>query len=120
MNKQICDPTSEEIPRHRKKSQTASRSNCEKRSDHKHEYEKIIVEGCFGYRWAKRCRICGRVSDCYGHFSTLNRSDFLKDSNGRSGFGYSSALSLEEVRKKYPGFNIYKKDTSTWEYELIE
>ena len=120
MNKQICDPTPEESPRHRKKSQTASRSNSEKRSDHKHDYEKIVFDGFLGYRWGKRCRICGRISDCYSHFSAMNRQDFLKDGDRQAGITYRAVLTPEEIRAKYPGIKIYKKDISTGEYILIE
>ena len=33
---------------HKKKSKTASKSNSSKRSDHKHDYEKVILKSFFG------------------------------------------------------------------------
>ena len=120
MNKQLSELMTDSIPRHHKKSQTASRSDSGKRSDHKHDYETVVFNGFFGYHWGKRCRICGRISNYYSPFSTLNRQDLLKDSGGNTGVRYRSALSPEEIRAKYPGISIYRMNENTGEYELIE
>ena len=110
----------ETVPRHYKKSQTASRSDSGKRSDHKHEYQTIVFEGFLGYRWGKRCRVCGRICDCYSHFSTLNRQDLLQNSGDVSSVRYRSVLTPEEIRTKFPGVDIYRKNQTTGEYELID
>lgn len=55
-----------ESPTHKKKSETSSKSASIKRSNHKHDYEKVIIESGLSapkYYWGKRCRICGRVDD---------------------------------------------------------
>lgn len=61
-------PIPEDAPRHRKRSKKKN-----VRSDHKHEYETVCVDGhSYAYRHgathkcyylAKRCKICGRIGD---------------------------------------------------------
>ena len=65
-NKRLLVSPEEETPTHKKKSNAASTSSVEKRSDHKHDYERVIIQNSFqqdGYFWGKRCTICGRVDD---------------------------------------------------------
>lgn len=72
----------QEIPAYRKKSKTASISNSQRRSDHKHKYEKIILKSIIGYQWGKKCGICGRIDDrpC---ISLQQRREFMKPEKNR-------------------------------------
>lgn len=64
--------------RHRKKSKTASISNSSKRADHKHQYERVIVKSFLGYRWGRKCSVCGRFDDRLKYALSANSRDFMK------------------------------------------
>ncbi len=120
----IRDIPSEEC-RHRKKSKTSSKSNSSKRADHKHQYERIILKWICGFRWAKRCAICGRVDDSFGGFSSARYQDFIRPAEeNRSRIVNHNYLSIPEIRTKYPSIDIYKIDDRAlhggWAYILIE
>lgn len=51
--------TYDDIPKYRKKKNNDSKSS--KRSDHKHQYKRIILKGFIGWIWGEKCEICGRV-----------------------------------------------------------
>ena len=112
-------------PRHRRKSKTASKSNSKKRSDHKHQYEKIIIKWLFGYRWSRRCSICGRIDDSFRGFSASLYQDFIKP-EAKNGHGISNRdyLSIPEIRAIFPGIDIYKIDDRVlhggWTYTLVK
>lgn len=106
------DFKNDEIVAHKKKSKTSSKSNSSKRSDHKHDYEKIVVESFFGYKWGCRCKICGRIDSKPMKFSNVGKDDFLKPDeplNGRF-LNVNSWLSIQEIRKKFPDTPIYVFD----------
>lgn len=104
-----------DIPKYHKKGKR-SKSNSNKRSNHKHEYEKIIYEDWFGYSWGKRCKICGRIDTYYSHFSSENYKDFRGTIiHG----GRSRSMSPAEIRQVIPNVPIYNR-TETGEYELVD
>ena len=53
----------DEDVRHRKKSKTSKTSKSVQRSNHKHEYEKVIIREFIGYAWGGRCRLCAKFPD---------------------------------------------------------
>ena len=115
----------DEFIRYRKKSKTSSKSNSSKRADHKHKYERIILKWIFGYKWGKRCSICGRIYSSYGSFSTMHREDFLKpEALKKAGISSRDFLGVADIRAKYPGINIYQIDTRVqhdcWEYVKMD
>ena len=69
------------------------------RSDHKHEYEMVLVKSVFGwgnvYRLDKRCILCGRFKHDYAFMDMCER---ISDSEGRRCY---RPLSEEEILKKY-------------------
>ena len=102
-----------EIAPHKKKSRTASKSNSSKRSDHKHDYEKVILESWFGFEWGKRCTICGRIDSGPFNFSTSSRFDFMKpETTKKPGISFRDYLTIAEIKEKFPGVPIYKYDKS--------
>ncbi len=91
-----------EEARHKKKRPQTSKSS--KRSDHRHKYEKVIVQTPVGWDWSKHCIICGRLSN---KFVFVSR-DFIRPDR-REGVGISSAdfYGLEELRQHFPDVPIY-------------
>lgn len=121
MKSQIND----DEPRHRRKSRTASKSNSGKRADHKHQYEKIILKWIFGFRWSRRCSVCGRIDDSLGGFSASLYQDFLKpEAKNSRGISSRDYLNIPEIRAKFPGVDIYKIDDRVlhggWKYILVK
>ena len=103
--------------RHRKKSKTASISNSSKRADHKHQYERVIVKSFLGYRWGRKCSVCGRFDDRLKYALSANSRDFMKaEAIGKPGICYSDYLSIAEIRSKYPDVPIFELG----EYKEIE
>ena len=86
-----------ETPKYKKKKDNGSKSN--RRSSHKHDYEEVIVQGwLFGFSWAYRCKICGRIkSKSYAMSHEGLRKDFL---------------SAEELHEKFPDKDIYIYQTN--------
>lgn len=102
----------DQIPRHRKKKY--SKSNSSKRSDHKHDYEKVIVKTWYDISWGDRCRICGRMSGrpayCstdYSLYTKCSSTDDRRHTSRLLGRTYR-ALSLSELQVKYPNTKIYE------------
>ena len=103
-----------EVAPYKKKSKTASNSNSSKRADHKHDYEKVVLKSIFGWRWGRRCKVCGRIDSAPYNFSTNGRDDFLKpEAIGRPGVSIRSFLNAEEIKEKYPGIRIFEYDETT-------
>ena len=95
--------------RHRKKSKTASISNSSKRADHKHQYERVIVKSFLGYRWGRKCSVCGRFDDRLKYALSANSRDFMKaEAIGKPGIWSSDYLSIAEIRSKYPDVPIFE------------
>lgn len=88
-----------DIPKYKKKKK--NNSSAKKRSDHKHQYEKIIVEDFLGgFCWGERCKICGRIVS--NTLSNNSLDDFY--------YKYMNALDaipVKEIHKKFPQYKIY-------------
>lgn len=91
-----------EIPKYKKRKNNSSKSS--KRSDHKHDYQPVIMKGFIvGWIWADKCRICGRVKA--KHFSArkeLMKPEFRSRPYYCSDFFYS----YEELKELYPDAEI--------------
>lgn len=117
----------DDVPAHRKRSNSASKSVSGKRSSHKHDYEKVII--CSGFTsaefyWGRRCRICGRVDDS-GMFRAGASDDFIKvQKEVRLQGGYTCVISefysAREIKKKFPEAVILKYDFKKRQYEELE
>ena len=105
------DFQNDEIVAYKKKSKTSSKSNSSKRSDHKHDYQKVVIESFVGYKWGLRCKICGRIDSKPMSYSSSGKDDFRKPESieGRW-LSVDSWLSIPEIRKKFPGTPIYVFD----------
>lgn len=109
----------QEIQRHKKKKPQVSKSN--HRSDHKHEYEKVIMPVVFGYGWRNRCRICGRIESCWKYNTGYEyRKQFMYpeywDKHSTANYMF---LSPEELKQKYPDTRVFKlrEGKKIWEEE---
>lgn len=103
----FCD---DNTPKYQKKKNQKSKSS--KRSNHKHQYEKLIVKGIIGWTWAKQCSICGRIS-CRLALSTR---EFQKPEYRQLPYiSQQSYYTYEELQKLYPNVKILNK--TYWELE---
>ena len=98
----------EETGLYRKKSQTSSKSDSKKQTDHKHKYEPvIIVDRVFtAIYWGKQCSICGRMQE---RFHLTPDLDFVKPearNKNRQRISAKELLSIPEIRARYPGIEI--------------
>jgi len=94
-----------------KKKKTSSKSKSSKRADHKHDYEKVILESWLGYEWGGMCKICGRIGGNCFNFSSKDRKDFMKPRSSESvGYTIRDFLTVDEIKEKYPGIKIFKFD----------
>ena len=95
----------DEIVSHKKRKD--QKSKVSKRSDHKHDYEKIIGRGICGWVWIERCRICGKMKD--GNW--FGDEEFMKPEYRKERTIYSSSYfySEEELRELYPDVEIITK-----------
>ena len=117
----------DEVPAHRKRSNSASRSVSGKRSRHKHDYEKVIIKvglGSFEYYWGRRCRICGRVDDS-GMFKPGASDDFVRASKEVRFTSGETCVIREfytdrEIKKKFPEVALLKYDFKKRKYEEID
>lgn len=91
----------QEIAPYRKKKDQKSKS--EKRSNHKHIYEKIIMQSILGWQWAERCIQCGRKKYRF----KLNCNDFVKpEYRDYPYLSQSFFYTFEELKEKYPDIDI--------------
>lgn len=101
-----------DVPKYKKKKSQESKS--EKRSDHKHAYEKSILlyidsDGIVNWaNWSQHCSICGRLKS----IDHWNVDEFRKtEFQGRSrGFFLNDYLSLDDIFKKFPNVPIYRNN----------
>ena len=98
----------EETGLYRKKSQTSTKSDSKKRTDHKHKYEPVIIaDRVFtAISWGSRCSVCGRIR-AKTHFASDR--DFVKPaarSKNRQCIPREELLSIPEIRVKYLGIDI--------------
>ena len=113
-----------EIPKHRKKSDSADKSVSAKRADHRHDYEKVIIqEDTAGstdplkrYYWGKRCRICGRVVD-RGQFKSASREGLVKKTVRIAGSRIDVYFTADELHEKYPDTPILIANSDWSGYE---
>lgn len=105
--------------KYRKKKSRSSRSS--RRSDHKHDYQKVIIQGICGWTWGKRCSICGRMDNTYRPFSN---KEFLKpEYKDHPSVSTKCYMTVQELRDKYVGIPIYRMTDQIihggFEYEEI-
>lgn len=95
----------DEIPKHRKKSKTAKTSRSKKRSDHKHQYQKVILHcGSDSFMWGRQCEICGRVDSSYKASNWIS-NDF-KIRGIYTGMSWNECC-RREIRDYYPHHKIF-------------
>lgn len=95
----------DEIPKCHKKSKTAKTSRSGKRSDHKHQYQKVILHyGGSAFSWGWQCELCGRIDDTYK--SSNWRSDDLKVSGTYTGMSWLECC-RREIHDQYPHHKIF-------------
>lgn len=80
-------------------------SKVSKRSDHKHQYEDVIVNLGFAFALKQRCKICGRLNK--DKYLTKKYTKIL--STGKT-FVANSPLDIEEIKKIYPNIPIIEED----------
>lgn len=113
--------TENDIPKYKKKT-TSTKSDSNKRSDHKHRYKTVIIRSTgVGYYFSRMCPKCGRVAK--GNHSRA--VELLKPEEVHKpgvSFDFRDYLSIEEIRKKFPGIDIYeaKFDGKDLVYTKIE
>ena len=110
----------DEDARHRKKSKTSKTSKSVQRSNHKHEYEKVIIREFIGYAWGGRCRLCGKFRAITVSFLPVA----IWISAGRTPLGNkefptSPFFSLEEIRAKFPDVPIYEFSYEDVQYHFV-
>lgn len=106
-------PAPEEAPVHRKKSKTASVSSSRKRSDHRHEYRKIILHyGGDAFCWGRQCERCGRIDSTF-KASNWSSQDFAVTGAGLSGSW--ADICLTEIHRRYPEYPIMTLDNAQWQ-----
>ena len=100
-------------------------SKISKRSNHRHDYEAVIIEeeiDSVKYRWGRRCRLCGRVDDA-GMFKIATFEDFVKDrvevSLGSATYTFRIFYPLSAIKAKYPGIAVLKYDYKKKAYEEV-
>ena len=97
----------DEIAKHRKKSKSSDKSQSSKRSDHKHQYEKVICLHSNWATWNNRCKICGRMGGTIGFLEKgPMQEELYKPVDGK--WFNRKPLNVEELREKFPGVEIYK------------
>ena len=101
----------DEIPKYKKRKNNSSKSS--KRSDHKHDYQLVIMGGFIGWAWVDRCRICGRVKA--KPFSS--HKEFMKPEFRNLPYHCSDSFySYEELKELYPDVEIVLE--TPWEQLL--
>lgn len=111
-----------------KKKKPSSKSKSKQRSDHKHKYEKVICLYTFGPSWNNRCQICGRMTGGERLSAAGDPDNALYEKVAEKWYN-RRPLTIEELRQKFPGVDIYqadwKKDETgrtlyEFEYTLLE
>lgn len=91
----------EEFLRYKKKKSQKSKSS--KRSDHKHQYEDIIVKSLVGWQWAERCIICNRVK----YKIAISDREFVRPECRQLPYvSQQTYYTYEELLKLYPNVDI--------------
>ncbi len=108
----------DEVPKCRKQSKTAKTSHSGKRSDHKHQYQKVILHyGGSTFVWGGQCQQCGRLDDSY-KASNWGSHDFQL-SGTYPGMSWR-ACCRREIHAQYPHHKIFVlcKDAQWREWDL--
>ena len=93
-----------EIPKYKKKKNNSSLSK--KRSDHKHDYEKVIIENFLGnYVWEYRSKICGRFKS--ENFTNREKGLLKETFDGKMNRVVYRSLSIPEIHIKYPDVRVF-------------
>lgn len=115
----------EETSKHKKKSKTSSKSVSSKRSNHRHDYERVIIKSGFSdaeYHWAKRCRICGRVDDSEWSKETAMDGLVKRYEKGQikeNTYSFRVFYSPDELKKLFPNTAVLKYNCEKREYEEV-
>jgi hypothetical protein len=122
-NKRTLVSPEDEIPTHKKKSVATSKSSVEKRSSHKHDYERVIIQSSFQedtYYWGKRCKICGRVDDRDKFKASASKGLVKKtvkvEMSDSSTYYFKVFYSTAELKNLFPGVPILCYNRETREY----
>ncbi len=93
-----------ETPKYRKKKNQTSKSS--HRSDHKHDYERVIIEGWVGgFYWTDRCKICGRTKS----LSYALAREGLRKPKTTPYISSKDDYTLEEVHDKFPDKRVFQR-----------
>lgn len=81
-----------------------------KRSDHKHQYEKIIMRSIVGWQWIERCTQCGRLK----YNKRFIDKEFIKpEYQSKPYISDKSYWTYAEMVKLFPDIEII--DKAPWE-----
>lgn len=110
----------QEAAAHRKKSKSASHSVGDKRSDHKHDYERCILENPIGngFFWGGKCSICGRINED-NWLKAKGKKGLVKKVVKVKTFEIEVFYTLPELRQLYPGVTILGLNRESGAYEEI-
>lgn len=96
-----------EIPKYKKKKKQSSDSS--KRSDHKHEYERVISGGLsLNCIWMKRCKICGRFQSL--PFHEVKDGLYTEEYNALLGRYVKKPLTIPEIHQKFPNVRVFIRE----------
>ena len=97
-----------DIPKHRKKKNNSSKSS--KRSNHKHQYTTVIMQGLIGWIWGEEYQICGRIKS--SHF--IDRDFIRPECRNYPYVSEKTYYSYEELKEIYPDIKIIK--SHPWDF----
>lgn len=107
----VCDKMNDfcdDITPYKKKKKQKSKSN--KRSDHKHNYEKVIMKSVIGWMWARKCKICGRLD----YKLAVSAQEFQRPECRQLPYSNRQCYyTYEELKELYPEIKIIEH--SPWE-----
>ena len=100
-----------DIPKYRRKRESNT-SKASRKTNHKHEYNLVIVESANGNFWkpANRCTICGRIKELsFNEMLTLYRNHKNHDSNSAFGLFWLGCSTKDEAIQAFPEADIIKE-----------
>lgn len=100
-----------DIPKYRKKRESNT-SKASKKTNHKHEYNLVIVESANGSLWkpANRCTICGRIKELnFNEMQALYRNHKNHDSNSVLSLFWLGCRTKDEAKQAFPEADIIKE-----------
>ena len=100
----------EEVPKYIK-SKNAKKSKAKNRSDHKHEYETVLIGGWFGFAWTERCVVCGRLKEKYTcGFGTQDDGTRRPESFRKGYISSKDYYTADELHERFPDIKIYVRN----------